>query len=190
MPEIKSDCQEGVKPLISLLENRVERLQLKDMPFKTFPPANDDDLDTFIEDISDIDEKLPSKKRNQKPSKVDIKECEAYQTFLATHCKSNLYSFQIRRCNNSSCCFNGANETVIPWLPHPIPDKTNPGHFMEFDEVYGKDPSDEHIPSLMNEVRRVAEEVQGCKSSTLTAQNVRSTVSCRICKRGEVCICQ
>ena len=71
----------------------------------------------------------------------------------------------------------------IQWLPHPVPDNLNVGHYLPLSAVLGNDPTDEHVPSIVNDVRRVAEQIQGCKSSALTAQNVRSTVSCRICKK-------
>ena len=35
----------------------------------------------------------------------------------------------------------------------------------------------------MNDPKKVAEEIQGCKSSNLTAQNVRDVVKCSTCKK-------
>ena len=66
---------------------------LKDVPFVTSPAATDEELDEFIEETEAIDELLPSKKRNKKLAKNDVKECQDYQSFLKLHCKSNLYSF-------------------------------------------------------------------------------------------------
>ena len=182
-PEIKADWQKSVEPLISLLEARIQRLMLKDVPFVTSPAATDEELEEFIDETEEIDEMLPSKKRNKKLQKTEVKECKDYQSFLLTHCKSNQYSFQVRRCGDASCCDQDATSEPIQWLPHPVPDKSNVGHYLPLAEVIGKDPTNEHVPSILNDVRKVAEEIQGCKSSVLTAQNVRSTVSCRICKK-------
>ena len=57
-PEIKTDWQESVKPLISLFGERIQRLLLKDVPFKTNPAATDEELDDFIEDTVEIDKML------------------------------------------------------------------------------------------------------------------------------------
>ena len=59
----------------------------------------------------------------------------------------------------------------------------NRHHYKKFNDVYGLELTDEHIPSFLNNILRVAEEQQGCKSTTLAAQNVRSTVACRKCKK-------
>ena len=59
----------------------------------------------------------------------------------------------------------------------------NRHHYRKFNDVYGLELTDEHIPSFLNNILRVAEEQQGCKSTTLAAQNVCSTVACRKCKK-------
>lgn len=143
--------------------------------------ATDDELKDFIEDTSEIDQRLPSRKHDKKLAKKDVSDCTDYQDFLKNHCFCGHYSFQIRRCNDESCCPGGKRN--VPWLPQPIPDKARPGHYQKFEDVFGKNPTDEFIPSFMNDVRKVAEEQQGCKSSALTAQNVRTTVTCRSCKK-------
>ena len=68
-------------------------------------------------------------------------------------------------------------------MPYPVPDPEKPGHYMSFSDVYGQIPTEEFIPSAMNDVKKVAEALQGCKSSTLTSQNVRDIVKCSTCKK-------
>ena len=47
------------------------------------------------------------------------------------------------------------------WLPYPSPDPENPGHFKEFCEVFGQNvTTEDHVPSLVNNVRQVSEEQQ------------------------------
>ena len=90
------------------------------------------------------------------------------------------YSFQIRKSGDPDCC---QSQNQVEWLAYPVPDSENPGHYKSFKDIYWQNPTEEYMPSKMNNVRKVAEEIQGCKSTTLTAQNVRHTVTCSTCKK-------
>ena len=41
------------------------------------------------------------------------------------------------------------------WLPFPSPDPDNPGHFKKFQDVSDQQPTEEHLPSNINNVRKV-----------------------------------
>ena len=106
-----------------------------------------------------------------------MKECEDYHSYLKQRCYEGHYRFQIRKCSDPTCCHG--EPKMISWLPQPLPNPANPGHDKKFEEVYGQEPTDEQIPSILNDIRKVSVEQRlGCKSSTLSAQNVRSTVPC------------
>jgi len=43
------------------------------------------------------------------------------------------------------------------WLPFPTSSPENPGHYKKFQEVLGEKPTEENLPSNVNNVRKVAE---------------------------------
>ena len=43
------------------------------------------------------------------------------------------------------------------WLPFPVPDPNNAGHYKKFEDLYGEEPTEEHMPSNVNNVRKVSE---------------------------------
>ena len=109
-----------------------------------------------------------------------MKSCNNYQDILKAHCQEGHYAFQIKRCGEPDCC---QSQNQVEWLPYPVPDSENPGHYKPFKDIYGPNPTEEIMPSKTNNVRKVTEEIQGCKSTTLIAQNVCHTVTCSTCKK-------
>ena len=178
--EIKKDWQKSVQPIVDTLISRTERLSLKDIPFQCHKPSTDKELDSFIEKTAELDPELPTKKRDQKLQKKELKACQKYQDFLKAHCNEGHYAFQIRKCEDKKCC---ERKELVNWLPYPIPDDDKPGHYKSFNDISNTDPTEKYLPSFINDPKKVAEEIQGCKSSTLTAQNVRDVVKCSTCKK-------
>ncbi|XP_066934136.1 uncharacterized protein [Clytia hemisphaerica] len=181
-PIIKDDWQKSVQPLIEVLTARTKRLSLKNVPFKVHNAASEQSIEEFIESSADIDPALPTKIRAKKLAKADLSACEDFQTYKKNHCFEGQYAFQIRRCEDNNCC-PGEPLVDFKWLPFPSPDPDNPGHFKKFKEVSDQQPTEEHLPSNVNNVRKVAELEQGCKSSMLTSQNVREIVKCKSCTK-------
>ena len=58
---------------------------------------------------------------------------------------------------NPACC--DASED-INWLPTPMPNAPDDGHYKPFEEVFGTTPTDDHVPSIIGNVRKVTEEQQ------------------------------
>lgn len=72
-------------------------------------------------------------------------------------------------------------------MPTPEPDESSPGHYKNFKDLYGKsNPTDQFIPSLNDNVRKVTEEEQGCKTSELSGQNARFSIKCSMCLKPRV----
>ena len=72
MDEIKGDWQRSVQPRIDILERRVKRLNLKEVPFKIHDPYSDQELEYFIEKTAELDDELPTKKRNKELEKTEV----------------------------------------------------------------------------------------------------------------------
>ena len=51
----------------------------------------------------------------------------------------------------------------MPWLPYPCPDQENPGHYKKFEDIYGLEEAtatEDYVPSILNNIRKVSEEQQ------------------------------
>ena len=49
------------------------------------------------------------------------------------------------------------------WLPYPCLDQQNPGHYKKFEDIYGLEEStasEDYVPSILNNIRKVSEEQQ------------------------------
>ena len=72
-------------------------------------------------------------------------------------------------------------------MPCPAPDESRPGHYKSYSSMKGTEPTDKHVPSLMEQTtRQVAEGLQGINPTKLTAQHARSSIKCRQCKKPRV----
>ena len=62
----------------------------------------------------------------------------------------------------------------IKFIPTPVCDPENEGHYMPLGQVLQIAPpplpTDDYIPSIKGNVRIITQEVQGCPSSALNAQ--------------------
>ena len=173
---------ESLKNIFSLLETRTERMVLKDVPFKTFK-VSDSDLIEFRSAATNLDQALPTKIESKKMQASDLVSCVDYHNFLCSHCHEGEYVFQIRRCLDLDCCPGQPLSKLPDWLPSPIPDESNPGHYKKFSEVVGNIPNDSEVPSIKFGPPKFDEKEQGCLAQVLCAQNVRKTVGCSSCKR-------
>ena len=120
---------------------------LKEIPFKTFN-VTDIELQLFKESSEHIYPFLPTKIASKKLAAQDLRSCMQYQNFLRTHCHEGEYAFQVKRCNNLECCPGDKLKENLYWLPSPIPDDENPGHYKKLDYILGNDPTDEWVPSF------------------------------------------
>ena len=79
---------------------------------------------------------------------------------------------QICRCEDETCCLV---HPPFHWLLFPKNDKGNLGHYKPFSAMYGaQNPTEEHIPSNVNNVRKVLEQEQvSSKLQTLEVAKFR-----------------
>ena len=182
-PEIIDDWQTSINPLMDTLKSRFSRLKLEDSPFKVLPAATDSEREDFIEKAAVIDPVLPSMIRSGRLQKKKLEPVDGYQNFKSTHCHEGVYAFQIRKCGDIQCCGVNYSEIKPHWLPFPIVADDNPEHYKPFSKVYGTEPTEEYLPSNVNNAKKVNDLQQAIATSKLTAQNVRSIVKCTSCQK-------
>ena len=62
---------------------------------------------------------------------------------------------QIRRCDDESCSPPSGNQQ-FKWMPFPASDPDNTGHYKQFSDFIGQEPTEKDIPSNVNNARKVS----------------------------------
>ena len=126
--------------------NRTETLSLKGQPFQCLQAAGDDSILDLERKVHEIDPAIPLGHYQAN----DLTTCTAYQRFLATHCIQRQYLFQIRKCNDISCCRpRRCLEIDFPRVPDPV--LTNDKQYYKpFEDVLGTDTTDADRSSSLN----------------------------------------
>lgn len=109
----------------------------------------------------------------EKLQKVHTKKSESYVRWIEKHCRQRNYSFQIRKCEDISCCPPSTlAKEDLEWLPDPQDDNSNPGHFMLYSDLKEKD-TVESYPSMKPQRPKVAnnKRVQQSKSKKKAPQD-------------------
>ncbi len=148
-PEFKAAYLKSMQPVIDLLNDQFARTKLKESTFRTFTGANESDIQQMFDEVLQIDNTL----QIDKLVKKELKKAVDWQSFVAKHCKFPHYSFQVKKCTSVDCLYCQSNPTQTPdfdqihFLPDPEPTKDKL-HYLSFDQMYGKETTDSHCPSL------------------------------------------
>ena len=59
-------------------------------------------------------------------------KCDAYKSWIEVHCHVRHYTFQIKKCDNATCCLPNTNK--LSWLPDPVMDDSGK-HYKHYEEV-------------------------------------------------------
>ena len=135
-PEVEKQWLNFVKSMIDKLNERTRRVILKGKLFDTLEPATTKEINDLQTDtIHTIDACIEIGKYQKK----DLHNKRKFQQFLETHCILRNYIFQVRKCNDRSCCppLRNLLGEQYPWLPDPILDQEKE-HFLNLDELIGK----------------------------------------------------
>lgn len=80
--------------------------------------------------------------------------------FTEKHCVEHQYIFQIRRCDDDTCCVQPDTEQR-PWVPDPVYKDPRSTHYKQFEDVLGTPTTEKDCPSSQKQtVAGVAEEQQ------------------------------
>lgn len=82
-PTLKEKWIESLQTMIDTLQNRIQRVELKSVPFKCLAPATDHEIEGAEMEIADLDPKLEKGKYQQQ----HINKAKKYKDFLG---KSNI----------------------------------------------------------------------------------------------------
>lgn len=128
----------------------------------------------------------------------------SYLTWLDVHTRQRQYSFQIKKCGNTSCCSEPVTPVeLLEWLPDPVLD-TSKEHYKPYSEVRGQDTNDHDRPSYKAPESKGNSNIKGAAklkqnkevgtacldtevdASMFTAQNARFIAECVECKKPRV----
>lgn len=174
---LKEAVGASLAPVISLVENRFERLSLKENKFEIGQTATNDDIECLWSFADMIDSQLSMSNTTKK----EISNAKAFLKFFESHCHLRKYSFQVKKCEDRTCCPppRSSSETFssICWLPDPTlaSDKDN---FKTFEDLYGQETKDSDCPSQILHRGREQE-----PSSFFTAAKVRGLAHCLACDK-------
>ncbi|XP_071947398.1 uncharacterized protein [Antedon mediterranea] len=180
IPELKEEVLESVQPCIELLRNVMERLKLKDQGFKTFGPADIDEMADLWSNVLQVDDSLTPEVKTQQ----HLKNQEQLKQFIDNHCQIRNYMFSILKCTSPECGVCKPPRLPIKvfsevhHLPDPMPDGDK---YYSFEELYGKKTTEHYRPSFT--VTRATG--HGCpfNPSAQTAKNAGVIIQCEECEK-------
>ncbi len=152
---VKEESLDSMAPVKVLLSDVFRRLRLKDREFHVNVAASDAEVEEMWESLSTVDPSLTSSESIRKgnlPSKPQLVQ------FLDHCCRQRHYFFEIRKCGDRSCTICKAvrlpDEVFSSLRPLPDPMPGADGHYLPFDEAFGKQTSEAHRPSLQTKAKR------------------------------------
>ena len=138
--------EETCHQCIRLIKSNFSRLTLKEESFKVFDPAENEDVNELFR-MCNLDETLsPMDNMNKLSQRPLLKK------FLDHCCKERTYFLSILKCGNdtySICSKPKQNEEYFCRLKHlPDPMPGDGKHYKPFEQVFGENTVQEHMPSL------------------------------------------
>ncbi|XP_052807717.1 uncharacterized protein LOC128236679 isoform X1 [Mya arenaria] len=199
-PELKPVWEASIGPVQKKVEERFQRLKLKDVPFRPFDPVSDENISLLQRHLRALFPEMDLTKLQ----KIHTKKIMSYQSYLEKHCRQRHYTFQIRKCEDEVCCIPPTvDRQNLTWLPDPILDGE---HYKSYSDVKNQDTTEEDRPTYQKvesterkntqkpkgnlrsaplSVQRNADE-RTHDASIFTAQNARSITECCECRKPHV----
>ena len=142
---------DSTEPIQSAIRNRFARLKLKEKPFATSDPVSEEEIDILKRHLREMFPDLDL----GKVQKVSTKKSATYQNWTKVHCRERQYSFQIRKCDDPSCCIPATSSPdQLVWLPDPVLGEDKE-HFLKFSELKGIETDETDRPTLKKKLRNV-----------------------------------
>lgn len=134
-PGLKTAWSESVEDVQQVIRSRFERLALKDKGILTRDPVSDIDVQSLKGHLEQLFLKLDLNKLH----KAVVARNSDFPSWVERHCRQRVYSFQVCKCNDPSCCTSKTQQ--FQWLPDPVLD-IDRMHYKCFDAVFGTDTTD------------------------------------------------
>ena len=165
----EDSVKKSIQPTKELIEDVLQRLSLKDKPFKIFQSASEEEILQFQQTIIDKFDCMPT-----------TTETGAVNDFFQKHCNKRTYYFQVKKCSDTECVFHKplSSEEKIKDFPDPIPYEENGiPHYSK-----GSDPKEKYVPSTLLDSSKRPHNVPFSPSAQ-TAKNAGMTIRCIDCKK-------
>ena len=81
-PEMKSKVEGSLKPVTDLLDERFQRMKLKERQFKSAAVATDNEMESMFEEVKNVDSSIQPDYLRSK----DLAKAKDYQAFMEAHC--------------------------------------------------------------------------------------------------------
>ena len=90
-----------IKPVIDLLNNRFERMKLKQRQFRSADVATEAEMESVFEEVKTIDASLQQGCLQKK--ELMRAPCKDFQNFMDAHSHKSSYALQLRKCSLDTC---------------------------------------------------------------------------------------
>ncbi|CAB4382038.1 unnamed protein product [Rhizophagus irregularis] len=141
---------------------------------------------TFIERQKIQMPQLNSTLKIEETTQAQIRRHSELVEFMNTHCYAQAYSFQIKKCNNTTCLhckpihLPSSEFCNLSFLPDPIPSQDNTDHYATFQDVYRTETSqttEKYRPTYIQS-RANAKPIP---KSILVVRKIHSYINCEDC---------
>ena len=180
-PDLKEAFSDSLSQPISLLNNIIKRLKLKDNVFDTYQAASETDITELMEHLDKIDAALTRIPLDTKTAK----DSEALKKFMMEHCQKRHYSFCIKKCADPNCLFHFGprlpRDTFesLKMLPDPLLMDSG-DHYKPFHDLYGSLTTEKDRPSLSKTPVATGHGMP-FNPSAQTSLRVKKLITCQEC---------
>ena len=173
-PLLKDAVADSLAPVV---QNSFQRLSLKENQFEVGEAATSDEIECLWSFADMIDSELSI----YNTTKKDISKAKNFLKFVDSHCHLRRYSFQVKKCEDRTCCppprLSEEILSSLCWLPNPTL-TSDKAHFKTFGELYGQETQDTDCPSSA-----ICREREQEPSALFTAAKVRGLACCLACDK-------
>ena len=148
-------------------------------------------IDEFFDIINLIDETIEKDKLSPK----DVESCEQLKNFIASQCRSTLYTFQIRKCLSEDCFIGSMLQPIrleknifdsMGYLLDPLLDISKE-HYQDFKDIFKKETRERDRPSLRFSLE--VTKTEKSNKSLPVAAKVRATIICLLRSKPRCVYC-
>lgn len=207
-PSLKIKWKESMECTQFTVRNRFLRLSLKDKPMQAMDPVRQEEIDLLKRHLRELFPDMDV----EKLQKVHTSKVVDYNEWLEKHTRPRHYSFQIRKCEDCSCCSEPQNKNLAR-LPDPVLDESG-DHYLPYSSLKSTATTKDDRPSLkkLPETRKTKRKssdarakatsttdpimetendtpcssISSSTNSVITAQNARALVTCVECRKPRV----
>ena len=164
------------------LKKRFQNMKIKENYIACASSASKDKIDVFFDIIHLIDETIEKDKLSPK----DVESSEQLKSFITSHCRAILYTFQIINCLSEDCFISSTLQPIwlekdtfdsIGFLPDPMRNISKE-HYQHFKDIFKKEIMERDWPSLRFSLE--VTETDKSNKSLLVAAKVCATIICSL----------